>query len=164
MITEKDKLRFENFFTKDKDDCWIWQGGKNKCGYGIFNYKDKCILAHRFSWMLYKGDIPEDLCVCHKCDIRNCQNPKHLWLGTHKDNMQDAVKKGRLNLEPMLKSMEGKPFSEEHKKNISLSHKGKPSPRLGEKHSEESKKKMSLAHKKRWICKKLLQASKIGIK
>ena len=84
---------------KDKvkivDGCWIWQGYKIKNGYGRTTRNYKQILAHRLSYQLNIGDIPEGLCVCHTCDVRACINPDHLFLGTIKDNNQDKINKGR---------------------------------------------------------------------
>jgi HNH endonuclease len=57
--------------------------------------KKGCEAAHRISWMLFRGEIPVDAHVLHKCDVTLCVNPDHLFLGTHTDNMQDCVTKGR---------------------------------------------------------------------
>ena len=77
-----------------RDSCWNWTGGKMPKGYGIFNY-DKSRLAHRASYSLFKGDIPDGMNVCHKCDNPQCTNPDHLFLGTQKDNLADMTRKGR---------------------------------------------------------------------
>lgn len=71
--------------------CWPWTGSKAPNGYGQF---DK-IIAHRFSWTLVHGDIPEGLCICHRCDNRGCVNPAHLFLDTQQNNIRDCVSKGR---------------------------------------------------------------------
>lgn len=76
--------------------CWIWTAYTAKNGYGKFGYRGKVVLAHRFSYEYYNGDIPEDKEVCHICDERGCVNPAHLFLGTRSDNMQDCKNKGRL--------------------------------------------------------------------
>jgi hypothetical protein len=81
--------------------CWLWIAGKHNAGYGDLKRYGKpqeriSSLAHRISWEIYRGPIPKGMNVCHHCDIRSCVNPYHLFLGTDKDNMQDALKKGRL--------------------------------------------------------------------
>lgn len=78
-----------------EDECWLWQGyiGQNGYGYAHIDYKDW--LAHRLSFAVNKGPIPDGLLVLHKCDNPPCVNPKHLFLGTHQDNMTDKVRKGR---------------------------------------------------------------------
>lgn len=78
------------------DGCWEWQGPKNNAGYGSFGWNKRTMMAHRFSWLIHYGEIPEGLVVMHKCDNPACVNPYHLQLGTHKDNSQDAKRKGRL--------------------------------------------------------------------
>lgn len=84
------KYKVENTLT----GCWEYSGFRNADGYGSFRYLDRMRGAHRVSWMLFNGPIPEGLEVCHKCDNPPCFNPEHLFLGTHKENMIDASVKG----------------------------------------------------------------------
>lgn len=78
-----------------RNDCWEWIGAKQSNGYGNFSFNSCYILAHRFCWLIYFGKIPDGLFVLHHCDNRRCLNPKHLFLGTQKDNLKDMDLKGR---------------------------------------------------------------------
>ena len=78
-------------------ECWLWTRGSTGNGYGMFSEaKHKLVLAHRYSWELANGSIPEGMFVCHTCDTPRCVRPEHLFLGTNAENMQDASRKGRL--------------------------------------------------------------------
>lgn len=76
----------------EPNDCWEWTGHRDRQGYGRAM---KSFLAHRGSFELAHGPIPEGLCVLHRCDNPPCVNPAHLLLGTKRDNAQDAIAKGR---------------------------------------------------------------------
>ncbi len=93
-LTDSD---IERFWAKvDKSgDCWEWTGGRQGKGYGSFWLKNSMRPAHRISWELHNGSIPDGLYVLHKCDNRICINPKHLFLGTNQENMTDRNLKGR---------------------------------------------------------------------
>lgn len=91
----KDRIRFlSRIDIKGEDECWLWQGTIHKGGYGELSINNKNLKTHRMSWEFFRGEIPPELEVCHTCDVRHCCNPNHLWLGTHKENMEDRRNKG----------------------------------------------------------------------
>lgn len=111
----------ERFWRKvDKSgDCWIWLAGKDRKGYGKFslggkydangNRRNTMVSAHRISYELAHGAIPEHddfhgMCVLHRCDNPGCVNPDHLFLGTNEDNVHDMLTKGRNATNPNLGS------------------------------------------------------------
>lgn len=82
--------------TKKTESCWLWMGSPDKFGYGKLVVRKGIEKgAHRISWELAHGPIPDGLLVLHKCDVPNCVNPDHLFLGTYKDNKADCISKGR---------------------------------------------------------------------
>ena len=87
--------RFENKIESGSDGCTLWSGGCNSNGYGQIGFKSKVLLAHRVSWELYRGEIPDGKCVLHRCDNPLCVNPDHLFIGTQLDNMLDRTEKSR---------------------------------------------------------------------
>jgi hypothetical protein len=91
-------LKIQHLLTNyyvDSQGCWIHRNKINTEGYVTLGKGKNRHPAHRLSYALYKGHIPEGLQICHTCDVRNCINPNHLFLGTHSDNMQDMSKKKR---------------------------------------------------------------------
>ncbi len=75
--------------------CWLWTASAKPGGYGQILVGRVPAYAHRVSYELYVGEIPEGMVVRHKCDVRLCVNPDHLELGTQADNVMDCIKRGR---------------------------------------------------------------------
>jgi hypothetical protein len=75
--------------------CWIWTGYRRAKGYGQATFRGKAQTTHKISWALVHGPIPVELWVLHKCDVRACVRPTHLFLGTAIDNTLDMIAKGR---------------------------------------------------------------------
>jgi hypothetical protein len=79
------------------ESCWLWTANCFTNGYGRYNKSNMTIGAHRYSYILAKGEISEGFVVRHTCDVRNCVNPNHLLIGTHQDNTNDRMERGRHN-------------------------------------------------------------------
>lgn len=80
-----------------KDGCWITDFSLDSQGYSSMQYNNKRFLIHRLSYILYIGDIPKGLLVCHKCNNKRCINPDHLYAATQSQNVKDAYKDGLIN-------------------------------------------------------------------
>lgn len=97
LVMDKEKF-WERLIPIPESGCMVWDGHGTRyglCYTGNTAYSKGQEMSHRVSYRLFKGEIPEGLLVMHKCDVPLCCNPEHLALGTHKDNMQDASRKGK---------------------------------------------------------------------
>lgn len=100
-ITADVEVRFWNkVLTGDENECWLWfaeaRSGFPPNERGVFRIRNTVVNSHRMAWVIANGRIPLEMHVLHKCDVTLCCNPKHLFLGTHQENMKDAAIKGRV--------------------------------------------------------------------
>ncbi len=92
LINNRRDKFFRSKFKINENGCWDWVGHRDCHGYSRFGRKTK---GHRYSYEKFKGEIPDNLSVCHTCDNKGCVNPDHLFLGTTQDNQSDKVNKNR---------------------------------------------------------------------
>lgn len=87
--------RLKKYSSIASNGCIEWNRRTNKDGYGTVSYKCRSWLAHRLTWTLERGEIPDGMKVCHTCDNPKCINIDHLFLGSQADNVADMIAKGR---------------------------------------------------------------------
>ena len=125
-INEINNLRrriglFMNYIDeKTIKECWIWKGASADKRYGQFRCGDKRVQAHRFSYLLFNGEIDDDLIVMHTCDNTLCVNPFHLIQGTQQDNIDDMISKDRIGRRGRLRLKENKLKVKRHKSNVRM--------------------------------------------
>lgn len=100
--------RFEaKYIPEPNSGCWLWIGSYDSKGYGQLRMPDRLKVATHIALELSGRPVPRGLCACHRCDTPACVNPDHLFIGTHKDNSQDSVRKGRASKPPLAKKGQG---------------------------------------------------------
>lgn len=111
---EKVRARIMSKAKESSAGCWEWQGAISGNGYGSMRFQGKPSVAHRVSFFVFTGVDPSGSLCCHTCDNRKCVNPAHIFLGSHRDNMQDALAKGRNPFRNRTHCRNGHEFSGEN--------------------------------------------------
>lgn len=129
----RDKI--ESQYVIDENGCWKWTASIDSKGYGQLTHNMKVKRAHRMSYLVKHGVLPDNMYVCHKCDVRDCINPDHLFLGTALDNVSDMDRKGRrVNKHPLGEEHHAAILTEDQVKEIrSYPHYKVPRKQLAEK-------------------------------
>jgi len=86
---------FDRTIPEPNSGCWFWDGKCDRAGYGVVATRPRHLSAHRLAYQLFCGEIPEGGCILHSCDQPSCINPDHLRVGSHGDNSNDRVARGR---------------------------------------------------------------------
>jgi hypothetical protein len=104
VLTDEQVARFWALVEKTDSGCWVWRTAARHGGYGQFQVGRRPYRAHRISWEMANGPIPDGLVIRHDCDNPPCVNPDHLRPGTHADNMADQLARGRRpkHLDPLM--------------------------------------------------------------
>lgn len=110
--------RVRGYLLFPKPECIVWDGAINKTGYAVIRWNRHPMLASRVIWAMMRGPIPDGMHILHHCDNPPCINPRHLFMGTHADNMRDMIAKGRKHTK--ITSQEAAIIRESDKSNQAL--------------------------------------------
>lgn len=105
---------FERTMPEPNTGCWIWIGARNDDGYGHVRSAGAVVGAHRLAWETFVGEIPDGLCILHRCDCPPCVNPAHLYPDTQLENIRDRDSKGRNGHKSKTHCPAGHPYSGEN--------------------------------------------------